>query len=612
MLQSARTAPPPEQVAATDTPLCDPVSLEIIRGAIAAAQSEMEALLERTAISAFIREKKDFYTALFDADGVMAVGSMVPIFGDMTSPVFERFPAGSMKPGDVYWYNDCYGSRGAVSHSNDQVLLAPVFKDGKRCAFVMSWAHFADIGGIRPGSISPDATEIFQEGIIIPVTKLVDQGATNDATLAIFHRNSRFPTQSNGDMRALMASVELGVRRMGEILDRFGEEVVADAFAQLLARTRRLVRSKLTETFAYGTHRFTDAIDGDGHGNGPFKIRFALTREKNQDGEDRFTFDASESDDQAPGPVNYLMNRGVPGMALGLYYLGGDPAQVCNAGGPNAIDEVKLREGSLLLPRFPAPLGMRGLTTMRVISAINGLVNVAAGGAPAANSAYVITIMRGNFRNEAGELERFLLADGIGVGYGARPDADGIDAVYFVAQENYPVEFLELGYPVRLRKYGIVRDSGGAGRFRGGCGIIREYDILAEDAVLAVRIDSVKNPPWGIEGGMSGGIGRAIVNPGTDRERALAPLSDGNRLVRGDVLRIETGGGGGYGHPFDRPAAAVLEDVLGGYVSREAARDLYGIVLSGNSVDAAATAEARATRTFTRRFHRQEYVDALV
>ncbi|MEQ9570952.1 MAG: hydantoinase B/oxoprolinase family protein, partial [Nitratireductor sp.] len=598
MLQSVEQQNPGAEAGRT----CDPVSLEIIRGAIAAAQSEMEALLERTAISAFIREKKDFYTALFDADGVMAVGSMVPIFGDMTGPVLEAFPADTMKPGDLYWYNDCYGSRGAVSHSNDQVLLAPVFQDGKRCAFVMSWAHFADIGGIRPGSISPDATEIFQEGIIVPVTKLIDGGVTNEATLSIFHRNSRFPEQSVGDMRALMASVELGVRRVAEIVDRFSPDVFSDALAQLLARTRRLVRERLAETFDYGTHRFTDAIDGDGHGNGPFKIRFALTREKGGDGEDRFVFDAGETDDQAPGPVNYIMNRGVPGMALGLYYLGGDAGQVCNAGGPDAIDEVRLREGSLLMPRFPAPLGMRGLTTMRVLSAMNGLVNVAGGGAPAANSAYVISIMRGNFRTEAGQLERFLLADGIGVGYGARPNADGIDAVYFVAQENYPVEFLELGYPVRLLRYGVVPDSGGPGCYRGGCGIVREYEILAEDAVLAVRIDSVKNPPWGIDGGMGGGVGRATVNPGTERERVLAPLSDGNRLVRGDILRMETGGGGGHGHPFDRPAERVLEDVLGGYVGVDAARDNYGVVIADGAIDRQATTALRKKRPATRRF----------
>ncbi len=193
----------------------DPVTVEIVRGAIAAAQAEMEALIERTAISAFIREKKDFYTALFDAEGVMAVGSNVPIFGDMTGPVIRKFPLETMRPGDVYWYNDCYESRGAISHSNDQVLIAPVFHQGRLAAMVMSWAHFADIGGLRPGSISPDATDIFHEGIMIPPTKLIDQGVTNEAALAIFNRNSRYPAQSIGDMKALMASVDLGVRRLG-------------------------------------------------------------------------------------------------------------------------------------------------------------------------------------------------------------------------------------------------------------------------------------------------------------------------------------------------------------------------------------------------------------
>jgi N-methylhydantoinase B len=589
---------------------CDPVTVEIIRGAIRAVQAEMEALLERTAISAFIREKKDFYTGLFDAEGVMAVGSNVPVFGDMTGPVIREFPFATMRDGDLYWYNDCYGSRGAVSHSNDQVLLAPVFHQGRRCAFVMCWAHFADIGGIRAGSISPDATDIFQEGIIVPPTKLIDAGATNEAALAIFHRNSRFPAQSLGDMRALMAANTLGVKRVQEILARFGPDAVADGLRQLLGRTRDLVRAKLAETFAYGTHRFTDAIDSDGHGHGPFKIRFALTREKAEDG-DRFIFDATETDDQSLGPVNFLMNPGVPGMALGLYYLGGDPGQVCNAGGPQALDEVRLREGSLLWPRFPAALGMRGLTMMRMLAALNGLINVAGGGAPAAHSAYVITLMRGTFRDASRARRPFLLTDGLGVGYGARPFADGIDAVYFVAQENYPVEFLETGYPVHLKRYGIVPDSGGAGRYRGGCGIVREYEILAEEAVLAVRIDSVTNPPWGIAGGMSGGSGAVLLNPGTPEQRRIAPLSDGTRLKRGDILRIETGGGGGHGHPFDRPADTVLEDVRGGFVSIDAARRLYGVVIRDEAVDATATAARRSDRPQTRAFHRNEYLDAL-
>ncbi len=220
--------------------------------------------------------------------------------------------------------------------------------------------------------------------------------------------------------------------------------------------------------------------------------------------------------------------------------------------------------------------------------------------------------MRGSYTKEDGEKAPFLLADGIGVGYGARPYADGIDAVYFVAQENYPVEFLELGYPVRLRRYGIVQDSGGPGKFRGGCGIVREYEILADEAVLAMRIDSVENPPWGIAGGMSGGSGRAVLNPGAPNERAIAPLSDGNRLKRGDILRIETGGGGGHGHPFDRPIEAVLEDVLGGYVGEAAAARHYGVVVKDDAVDMAATLALREKRKPVRAFHRKEYVDVIV
>lgn len=578
--------------------LCDPVTLEIIRGAARAAQAEMEALLERTAMSAFIREKKDFYTALFDADGAMAVGSDLPIFGDIVGPVAERFPIETMREGDLYWYNDCYGSRGAVSHSNDQVFLAPAFRDGKRVGFVMGWAHFSDIGGLRPGSISPDATDHFQEGIIIPPSRLMRDGETNEDLLRTFWRNSRFPTQSQGDTRALMAAVRLGEKRLSEIAARFGTDLLADAFRQLLARTEATVRAKLAAIFPVGTTRFADTIDTDGHGNGPFTLRLALTRSA----DDRFTFDARETDDQAPGPVNLLMHPDVPGMALGLYALQDTTGQVLNAGAPRAIDTVLLREGSLLAPRAPAPLGLRGVTMMRLLAALHGLVAVARGGeAPAAHSAYVVITLRGL----AGE-KRFLLSDGIGVGYGARPFADGTDAVYFVAQENYPVEFMELTYPVRLRAYGINRDSGGPGRWRGGCGVVREFEVLADTAMLAVRIDSVVNPPWGVAGGLNGGSGRATING-----VPIAPLSDGNMLKKGDVFRIETGGGGGWGHPFDRPAEDVLADVAGGFVSPDAAARDYGVVIRDGAIDADATAAGRATRPDAGLFHRREYRDAV-
>ena len=206
----------------------------------------MEALIERTAISAFIREKKDFYTALFDADGVMAVGSNLPVFGDIVGPVFRDFPPDTMRPGDLYWYNDCYGSRGAVSHSNDQVLLAPVFHEGRRCGFVMGWAHFADIGGLRAGSISPDATDIFQEGIIVPPTKLIDAGvhqrggaADLPPQLALPRAEQRRHARADGERRAGREA------RRARSLARFGTDVRGRRACASCWRARaRLVRTQ--------------------------------------------------------------------------------------------------------------------------------------------------------------------------------------------------------------------------------------------------------------------------------------------------------------------------------------------------------------------------------
>jgi len=205
------------------------------------------------------------------------------------------------------------------------------------------------------------------------------------------------------------------------------------------------------------------------------------------------------------------------------------------------------------------------------------------------------------------------MSDGIGVGYGARPFADGNDAVYLVAQENYPAEFLEAIYPVRLKRYAINPDTGGAGRWRGGCGIIREFEVLAAEAVISVRIDGIDHRPWGVNGGKEGGAGRCVINPGGNSERVVAPISDGTVVRRGDVVRIETGGGGGYGHPYDREPERVLADVRGGFVTAAAAETEYGVVLSGDgrTLDVAATQRLRQRRPPAGLFHRGTYRDAL-
>jgi N-methylhydantoinase B len=584
---------------------CDPVTLEIARGALRATLAEMEAVIERTAMSPFIREKKDFFAALLDEHGRLVIGSGLPITGEVITPIAEHYPPDTMSPGDIFWFNDCYGSGGAVSHSPDLVLVAPVFSDGNLVAYAQSWAHFSDIGGMRPGSMSPDCTEIFQEGIIVPPTRLAHKDVLNDELLRLFFRNSRLPAMVQGDTRASIAAVRLGVRRLTELFDRFGAAKLTDGLAQLIGRTEQLVRSRLRDLVPPGEYRFTDRVDSDGQGHGPIHLRYGLSVTA-----DRIELDTTESDNQVPGPVNFLMNRSVPLMVFGDYLLGGDRECLLNAGAEQVVDEVKLREGSVLQPRFPAPLGLRGVTLMRNVAGCLGLLAVATGGnAMASHSAYVIWNLRG--LDDDGTF--FLMSDGMGVGYGARPYADGHDAVFNVGQENYPAEFLDAVYPLRVLRYAINADTGGAGRWRGGCGIVREVEVLASEALVSVRIDSVENPPWGTAGGKQAGVGGCVINPGRPDERRLAPLSDGNKVRRGDVIRVETGGGGGWGHPYDREPERVLDDVLAGFVSHVNALSEYGVVLAadGTAVDHAATTKQRSTQPATQLFHRGTYRGAL-
>lgn len=584
----------------------DAVTLEIIAGAVRAAQDEMGALLERTAMSPMIREKKDYWTALYDAKGRMVAGTLLPLFGRVLEPIIEYYPLETMRSGDIYWYNDCYGSRGAITHSPDQLLLSPVFVDGRLCGFVQSWAHLTDIGGATPGSLSPQATSHFEEGIIVPPVRLFREGVANEEILRIFERNTRFPVMVRGDMRALVAALRLGERRLAELVGRFGPSAVASAFEQIQDRSEKRARKLLKETFKPGIYQFEDYVDNDGAGGGPYAINVRL-----EITDDKVIVDTTRSADQAAGPINYIMNPVVPSLILGIYLTSRDPLEPLNDGLMRLVDEVRTREGSLLQPTFPAPVGLRSLTWLRLQSTFMGLFNIASqGNALASGPAYSLSLFRGL---DPASQEPFLITDGCAVGNAARPFADGIDAVYFVAQKNYPAEFINASYPVRLLRYGINPDTGGPGRWRGGCGVVREIEILADEVVMSIRLDSTRKTPWGVAGGMSGRAGSATVNPGRADERHLDPLADQIRLRKHDIVRLETGGGGGHGHPYDRPQESVRLDVLRGFVSVEAARADYGVALGdevdGYAIDAAATAALRAARPESKLFHREIYLD---
>jgi N-methylhydantoinase B len=585
----------------------DTVTLELIKGAIQSARIEMEALIERSAMSPFIREKKDYFTAFFDCDGRLVVSTALPMAaGNLIDCIFERYPRDDMRPGDLYLYNDSYGSRGAVSHNNDMVFVAPVFSEARVIAFAEAWGHLWDIGGMVPGSISPAATDVFQEGIVVPPSRVLRDGVWNEELIRTFVRNTRFPDMVRGDLSAIMAAVRLGGRRMEEIAERFGIGALEAAFAGMLDQSERALRKAFAERVPDGRYSFRDYIDSDSVSEKSYAV--AVTVEKRGE---TVTLDYSASDNQAQGAINFIMDSSVPKTMCGLYFTGQEAGVALNGGFHRALGEVTIRPGSIVSPREPAPLGMRSHCLTRVNSSLFGAFAKATGGnVPAASSVYVLYYLR-SWNKERIELD--LCIEGLAVGFGARPHADGIDAVYYVAQKNYPIEFAEMEFGVRVEGYAMHTDSGGPGLHRGGCGIVRDLRVVGDEAVIGLRMDNIRWPAWGVKGGMGGGAGRILVNPGTSDERELRPMSEGNKLKKGDLVRIMTPGGGGWGSPLERAAEQVRDDVLDGFISAESAARDYGVVLTADliDVDAAATDARRKELARMPRglFHRHAYFD---
>ncbi len=583
----------------------DTITLELIKGTLKAAREEMEALIDRTSMSPFIREKKDFFTAFLDRDGKLVVSTSLTLSGNLVSGILEHYPSQTMADGDLYIYNDAYGTGGGVSHLPDMVFVAPVFHDGELFAFAEAWGHLWDIGGMVPGSISPQATSTFQEGILIPPVKVLAEGVLNEEVFRILTRNSRFPDMMRGDVKAIMAACHLGKRRLEETVARFGVAAVGEAFEFMLAQSEGALRAEIERRVPDGAYSFRDFIDSDAVSENSYSVHVTLAKSGG-----KVSLDFTESDDQAEGPINFIMDDSVPKYMLGLYFTMADPNVQMNAGFERAIDAIITRPGSIVAPIEPAPIGLRAHTLIRVNTALLGALAQATGGnASAASSVYVLYYLR-SWNRASGRVE--LCIEGLAVGFGARTYADGIDAVYYVAQKNYPLEFAEIEFGVEIEAFRIHADSGGPGRWRGGCGIIRDVRVLSDAATLGLRLDNCKHPAFGVNGGQSGRPGRVVVNPDTASARELKTMSDGNSLEKGDLLRIITPGGGGWGSPLHRPAETVLEDVLDGFISPESAFDDYGVVLrrDGVSVDLAATDDRRVEIAGpTKMFHRGAYFD---
>jgi N-methylhydantoinase B len=578
----------------------NPVVLEIVRGSLYSTIKEMELLMERCAMSPFIKEKKDYFVGIFDAEGRIVCCHISQSGPGMVTPILETYPLADMQPGDVYWYNDPYLSKGAVQHHQDMVFAVPIFHDGRVVAFSVTYGHYQDIGGVKPGSISPQATEIFHEGTLVPPIRIYRQGRLNEEAYRIFLRNSRLPELVEGDTKAMMASCHLAESRVLELFHRYGQETVLAAFRDIIDMTAARTRPLFLDLVPEVEFSFSDYLDTDGVSGRPFRIALTLRRRG-----DWVELDASETDDQAQGPVNYTTHLGLVQMAYGRWLLSLDPTLDVNDGLLRNLDAWITRESSLLQPRFPAPCGMRMHTHYRLVAGILGtLAQANQGQVPANSPVYVLYYFR-TYDSSTGKL--ILCIEGLGVGLGARPFADGVDVIYYIAQENYPVEYVEKEFPLRIEQYAIRPDSGGPGTYRGGCGVIRDVRVLCDTAELGNRMENSKFPPYGVAGGQAGRPGKIILNPGTAHEREIDPTSDGVTLRRGDLLRLETCGGGGWGDPFARDPLLVQQDVARGCVSLAGALEDYGVVLDPVSleIDKAATeayrqSHAKASTLFDR------------
>ncbi|HYZ62234.1 MAG TPA: hydantoinase B/oxoprolinase family protein, partial [Acetobacteraceae bacterium] len=573
----------------------DPVTLQVLRNYTRAAAESMATTLYRTAHSTFVKETEDFTIQLLDARGKSCA---VPIdLGATWYPGLDYEAAlgmveGGYEPGDIALTNDPYSGY-LATHSPDIVMWKPVFVEGRIIAFAGGHIHNVDVGGAVPASLSRTLTDVHQEGIRIPPAKLYRAGVLDEGLTRVMLANVRVPDQNWGDLKALIAAVNTGERRITELVRRFGVQTVVDGLADLLDYAEAQARAVL-RSIPDGVYRFTEYCDEDAAGGNPLRLCLELTVEG-----DGAVLDFAGTDPQTLSSLN-VPTGGHPRHSLllvGAYYVLSalHPGITLNFGTTRAFT-CRVPEGSVLNPRFPAAVGMRSLTCGRLRSLIFGAFAQAAPDrmpAAPAGATSIVNMAAENPRTGQRSISAIapIVGGGGGMPHRDGTDGAGADAAYL---KNSPVEITESEAPARILRYGLMPDTGGPGAHRGGMAQVLEFCATAPDAFVTARNrDRTLFQPWGVQGGMPGAAGSFTLNPGTDRERDLGN-TDALRLAPGDTLRIVSPGGGGRGDPFTRKPGAVLRDVQAGLVTLEGARRDYGVVITGGALDEAATQALRA------------------
>ena len=564
----------------------DPVTLDIIENALRNARIEMDATLVRTAMSPGIREQGDSFPLIADPAGKMIVGQ----FGSFIDGFLRGFD-GTLEDGDMIFLSDPYSCEGAISHSNDWLVLLPVFKDGRLIAYTAMFGHQSDIGGSVPGSMPIRAKSIFEEGVRIPPVKIWKKGEYNADLIKLVMHQTRKPDWCQADLDALIASCRVAANRVVEMAGRFGDDIYFSATQELLARNHRAMKALIGLAVAEEPVSFEDYICDDGMGYGPYKIKCTMHREG-----EKVVLDFEGTDPQSLASINFYLNENMFKMFFGIYMIMVFDPQILFNDGFYDLIEVRIPEGSLLKPKFPAALSGRTHALGRIFDVLGGLLGQktpeflnAAGFSSSPHLFY-----SGWDNRPASKGEWFQLFQ---IGFGGipgRPLGDGPDGhSLWPGFTNVPNEFLERYFPLRIERYSTEPDSGGAGLHRGGNGIHMTYRFLA-DGQIAIHDDRWFVPPWGVNGGHPGARASKILERIDGSTEIVGNKVEDVEVKEGEKLHFITWGGGGWGDPLDRDPELVALEVRQGLVTVQGARD-YGVVITDqDTIDCAATDALRS------------------
>lgn len=568
--------------------MVDPITQEVVRHRLGAIADEMEMTLLRAAYSSIVKEGLDASAAIFDRFGNnIAQAAAIPIHIGCLIPsvetVIRLFPCESMRDGDVYILNDPYNGG---THLPDISIIKPIFHRGAVVALAATMSHHQEMGGMVAGSLPPNATDIFQEGLQIPPMKLVDAGAPVQQVFEILERNVRTPTVVMGDLRAQLAACKLAGDRIDDLCNEMGAEALTQILESLLVQSDTLTRERI-RAMPNGRYEFTDYLDDDGVVvDEAVRITATVTIAGSE-----MTVDFTGTAAQVRGPFNCVPASSISAVYYVLRAVTGN--DIPNNSGCYRSVNVILPDGSLVNPRRPAAVNSRTATIRRICDTLLGCFHqIVPQQIPAASCGQLLVMNFGGTDPRSGE---FYVTSELGVGgMGGRCGRDGVDAIETDATNcmNVPAETIEMESPIRIRSWKISTDSGGAGTWRGGCGTSKTFELLAGSATANYRGERHRSSPWGVDGGGEASRTRAQI---TSAAGVTTQLSSKTMvtLEAGDQLTVELSGGGGYGSPLQRDPQKVLDDIKNHRVSLDAASSEYGVVVADGAVDLDRTVELR-------------------